>query len=222
MFEKDYFKEYKENVFRNKFWVSYIKENIQKGIKILVMGCAYGYLPKRLEENYEVYGIDISNYAIDQAKKISKKSKFKVMDAENIRLKQKFDVIFCLDILEHLENPEKCIKSCNKLLNQGGLLIISIPNLNSLLKPLKGVNWFGYRDKTHVSLLKPKRWKRLLKRNNFRIVKEFTDGFFDIPYFSFLKFLQKLFLIPGWLQYKIKKPFIHKIGENLILIAKRL
>ena len=85
---------------------------------------------------------------------------------------------------------------------------------------LKKDNWFGFTDKTHLSILPKKEWIDLLKKYEFRITKLASDGFWDIPYFSFLpKSIQKAFLIPGYAQYKLKRLVMPPIGENLIIIG---
>jgi 2-polyprenyl-3-methyl-5-hydroxy-6-metoxy-1,4-benzoquinol methylase len=46
---------------------------------------------------------------------------------------QKFDVILMVEVIEHLENPDKAIMACRSLLSKGGILVVTTPNLSSLL-----------------------------------------------------------------------------------------
>jgi SAM-dependent methyltransferase len=46
---------------------------------------------------------------------------------------QKFDVILMVEVIEHLENPDQAIMACRSLLSKGGILVITTPNLSSLL-----------------------------------------------------------------------------------------
>jgi len=219
-FDAEYFKNYKKQKFRWDFWKSYVYRNFPKGSRVLYVGCAYGFLLSELERDYDCYGIDISEHAVEVAKENAVDSKVFVMDAEKMKFDVKFDVIFCLDVLEHLKNPEKCLKGCFGLLKENGGLIVSTPNMDSVGRKLKGKDWFGYKDKTHVSLFSSGKWRKLLRDGGFKIRKEFTDGFFDVPYFKYFKRLQKLFLIPGYLQYKIRIPFM-RFGENLVFICEK-
>lgn len=227
LFGKEYFYKYRNHKLRSKFWKTFLNKNLNQNNgrpRILDVGCAYGFLLQELESSFETYGIEISKYAVDKARKIAKESKIYTANAENFYFKSNFfDAIFCLDTLEHLKIPEKCIKICSKIIKKNGLLIVSVPNLRSALKGFKGCDWFAYRDKTHVSLLPPEQWKSNLEKNHFKIIKIFSDGFFDPPYVSFLpaKFQRIIFLFPGWLQYKTKKIFIPSIGENIIIVAKK-
>jgi 2-polyprenyl-3-methyl-5-hydroxy-6-metoxy-1,4-benzoquinol methylase len=68
-----------------------------------------------------------------------------------------FDVILCLDVLEHLVDPWSAVNNLHRFLKPGGVLICSIPNVKnmSVLVPLlfRG-HWEysakGILDKTHL------------------------------------------------------------------------
>ncbi len=68
-----------------------------------------------------------------------------------------YDVILCMDVLEHLQNPWAEIKKLSETLAPGGIIIASIPNVShmSVLFPLlfKG-RWDlveeGVLDRTHL------------------------------------------------------------------------
>jgi len=60
----------------------------------------------------------------------------------------KFDVILALDVLEHLVDPWRVVRSISKLLTPEGVLIVSVPNLRhkSVIKDLVFHNEFRYTD----------------------------------------------------------------------------
>ena len=70
---------------------------------------------------------------------------------------ERFDLILCLDVLEHLNDPWELIEKLSGLLRPGGRLVASIPNIRHIrvLVPLlfKG-EWTysecGILDKTHL------------------------------------------------------------------------
>lgn len=39
-----------------------------------------------------------------------------------------FDVVLCLDVLEHLSNPRKCLLEARRVLRAGGVVIVNVPN----------------------------------------------------------------------------------------------
>lgn len=58
-----------------------------------------------------------------------------------------FDLILCLDILEHLADPWAVARAAADLLRPGGILVASIPNVQSLrvIGPLLAGRW-DYKD----------------------------------------------------------------------------
>lgn len=101
-----------------------------KSGKILDVGCAYGYFLKACEDRgFETYGVDISDYAINNARKICR-AKLKVIDVQKNRIPFKssaFDAVFLMDVLEHLENPYFLLRETSRLLKKGGILYIHLP-----------------------------------------------------------------------------------------------
>lgn len=68
----------------------------------------------------------------------------------------RFDTILCLDVLEHLLDPWRVVKELEELLEQGGCIVASIPNVQhfSVVGPLLRGNWelkdAGILDRTHI------------------------------------------------------------------------
>ena len=70
---------------------------------------------------------------------------------------ERFDLILCLDVLEHLNDPWELIERLGRLLKPGGRLVASIPNIRhiSVLVPLLFQGEWTYKergilDKTHL------------------------------------------------------------------------
>jgi SAM-dependent methyltransferase len=136
-----------------------------------------------------------------------------------------FDVVIIKHVVEHLPRPDRAIQELGRILAPAGRLILSAPNLASLLKPLKGEKWIGYQDPTHISLKTPEEWLDLLReKGKFRVDRVFSDGFWDTPYIPLVpEMLQKLFFgslggfqaITGWIFLPLRW------GETMIIIATK-
>lgn len=103
--------------------LKYIKEHSS----ILEIGCGDGYFLRHIRsyiKNTTVYGIDSSRVAIDYANNIYNVP-CEVLDFKNLNYFKTYDVVMCHQTIEHLQNPEELINVCIKLLNEGGILIIS-------------------------------------------------------------------------------------------------
>ena len=123
----------------NPLRVGFIQERSSlKGKKILDVGCGGGILSEALSElGADVTGIDASENTIGVAKSHSKSIGSNVnflqktiedFVAENPT--EKFDVITCLEMLEHVPSPLDIIKSCSNILNNNGDIFFSTINRN--------------------------------------------------------------------------------------------
>lgn len=98
-------------------------------LKILDIGCGKNpqILPYKFPKDHY--------YACDYYKRINKKVKqYKSLDlnTDNLSEKfslQKFDVIFCGEVIEHLFSPDHLLNEIGKLMNDDSILILSTPNL---------------------------------------------------------------------------------------------
>jgi len=202
-------------------WVKIIHKYKASG-KLLDVGCGPGFFLAYAERYYDVHGIDISEYAIRKAKQRINQVKLSVGDATDLDYKNDyFDIVTCFDLLEHLPNPALALQEFRRILKNGGVLIIRVPNTSSLGARRKKEEWFGHRDKTHASLLSNEEWMELLKDNSFEIMEVFYDGLWDTPYFKRVpKILQDIIIkLPLLTLFWLGIKFSKKIGENLCMMA---
>lgn len=99
--------------------------------KILDVGCNDGTFIKALKDRREcdVYGIDISETALAEAKK--KDLNVQIADVENLPFPDgTFDVVTCMEVLSHLFDPVKAVKEMRRVLKKNGILLGSCPHKN--------------------------------------------------------------------------------------------
>lgn len=101
-------------------------------IKILDFGCGKGKIIDeiiRINNKADITGVDVSNTALNFARKKYKKFKFiKIDDGERLPFnKNSFDFITSLDVLEHVYDTELIFSELARILKSGGKILITVP-----------------------------------------------------------------------------------------------
>lgn len=177
-----------KNLIKRYFVNSFLKEieGIVKEIrakKILDVGCGEGKVIKRVGNGkIKFVGIDISREAVEKARKENRGEKFLVGDIfEADRLvKGDFDLVMCLEVLEHLEKPKKALGVLKKIKSRW--FLFSVPyepwfSLGNLLM-LKNVTRLG-SDKDHKQKWGKKEFRKLVGRY-FKVKEVKVVGFWIV------------------------------------------
>jgi len=207
---------------KHPFYSRCIRKYMPRG-KLLDIGCGEGSLLKWAGKcRYDVYGIDISEFAARLSRRALSQANLVVGDVRSLPFEDDcFDVVTCFDVLEHLLEPLIALEEINRILKGKGILVMSSPNICSKGLRWKGNDWYGYRDATHVSLLSGDQWDELLERAKFRIADRFVDTLWDSPYFRHIpRALQHLvFKSSLLLLYWTPIRFPRQWGECLYRVA---
>jgi 2-polyprenyl-3-methyl-5-hydroxy-6-metoxy-1,4-benzoquinol methylase len=144
------------------------KHNIRVN-KVLDVGCAFGFLLKELSSVFdELHGFDISEFAIEKAKKVIPEASLKIHSLEDPLPypDNNFDCITAIDVLEHTKDFERNFGKLVKKLKKGGYLIVSTP-LDDWPR-----RYFGFMDtdKTHISVLKKQELNSIIKKNKLKVI----------------------------------------------------
>lgn len=146
-FERWYLKYYGE---RKRYFEKLI-EKLNKFLpekgKLLDIGCGVGiFLDLMKEKGYEVYGQDISTFAV----KYCEEKGYKIFKGNflGIKISEKFDVITMFDVIAHLQQPLEYLKKCKKLLKPKGVLIIKTPYHNDFLFTIARIISFTGKSKS--------------------------------------------------------------------------
>ena len=188
---------------RHKYLIKIIKDKFpNKEINIIDIGCGQANLAKLLRaEGYEkIVGID--KLELNKVKNIDYLQKYHNLDIEleNFITDKKFDLIICSEVIEHLNNTQKILKLMKNLLNDNGIIILTVPNNSNIFSRFYFC-WKGMLKRypvekknsySHITIILKENLMSFLNRIDMKIVqilggKIFFKNFCIFPnkYFSY-------------------------------------
>jgi SAM-dependent methyltransferase len=209
----------------NRFFAMLARRYGRASSRLLEVGSGLGHLVARLENDFETFGMDLNHWAVVRSKSEAGRTQLQTASAQDLPFADaSFAVVIIKHIVEHLPDPARAIREISRVLEPDGVLILATPNLDGLLKPLKGDSWIGYQDPTHISLKRPAEWLGLVRSAGLGPLKVFADGFWNVPYLPLVPdFIQKLFFGSlGGFQAISGLVFLPvRWGESVIVIARK-
>jgi 2-polyprenyl-3-methyl-5-hydroxy-6-metoxy-1,4-benzoquinol methylase len=157
-------------VFR-KFRRKRIERFIQKG-RILDIGCGRGkFLSLMQESGWEVYGLEFNEETAWHARNVLGLD-IRTGSIADVHFDGAFfDVITLWHVLEHLPDPVLTMEECRRILKPGGLLVIAVPNFDSLQAHISGDDWFHLDLPYHLYHFNDKNLNLFLRKFAFEIIK---------------------------------------------------
>lgn len=193
---------------------------LRPGRRLLDVGCAEGTLGTLVRDRFEeIYGIDISDKAIELAQRRGIRAYKVNLNVEGLPFEDNyFDSVTCLATLQLIYDVIFCLKEFNRVLRMGGELILTVPNMRTYRRILKLVvlgefprtsfDSEGYDGGT-LHYFCYRNLRELLGKTGFKV--NMHKGIFCLP-----RFLEK---VPdwGWVG-KLKAEFLG--GEMLVRAVK--
>lgn len=165
-----------EKRYRAKGLVKIIKNKFQSRIRVLEVGCNYGYLLEQLNNAYEVSGIELDKsavqYCVNKNLNVIQDSieHFAALSTET------FDLIILSHVFEHLLNPDETLVQLQKLLKENGQLLILVPNSNSISRKLFGRFWGWWQVPVHINHFNPDSLSALFKKHDYEKQNVYMRG----------------------------------------------
>ena len=150
-----------------------------ENLKILDIGCGGGLLCEPLRKmGAEITGIDASKNNIEVAKLHAKKMKLNInyicCPPESLKLKNKFDIILNMEVVEHVSSVDLFIKKCSKLIKKNGIMFVATinKNLKSYVFAILGaeyvLKWLPIGTHDWKKFLTPQDLEFIAKKNDFK------------------------------------------------------
>jgi len=216
--EKGKFKPlHKFNPVRLKYIIREIKKHFKinpdqdlpfKNLSIIDIGCGGGLVTEPMARlGAKIIGIDASLNNIEAAKLHAKKMNlnidYNVNTPENIN--SSYDVILCLEIIEHVSDVNLFIKSCEKILKKNGIIFFATLNrtIKSFVYAIIGaeyiLNWLPKGTHNWNKFIKPSEITSICNKLNLKLIDKvgftysilqrswFQGNMLDINYITIFK-----------------------------------
>jgi 2-polyprenyl-3-methyl-5-hydroxy-6-metoxy-1,4-benzoquinol methylase len=157
--------------------VSSILNEIPENTKLLEAGCGEGYMTLHLvKKTKDITTIDIDQNNLNTAKRRVelKDVNFEHQNLLNLNWNKKFDTIVCSEVLEHVKMPQVILMNLNKVLNEKGIIVITIPNEKILRLGRRLLFPFKYKKMGEITGHKVDLNKKKLEKimpKNFKLIK---------------------------------------------------
>jgi SAM-dependent methyltransferase len=138
-----------------RFYANVIERYLVSGTprRVCDLGCAFGRFLGWLDTEWQIFGIDISGFAVAEAARNNPRGVFKVASADAATIfGETFGVVTAFDVLEHVPDLEAVAKSVKQVLVDSGLFVFVVPVYDGLSGPvIRRLD----RDPTHI-----RKWPR--------------------------------------------------------------
>lgn len=212
-----------------------IKRYIPSHAQILDAGCDTGrdaiYLAAKYP-NSQIIGIDISTQAINEARERLSRTKlinviFQTLNLLDINYSEQFNVIYSIEVLEHIDDVEKCLTNFHKALKSDGKLIIHVPSPDQQ-RHFRRFKKNVYPDHVYTGF-KADELIEILQNHSFDILDvRYTSGWFGSLAWEIFEIVRpngllKRILFPIILIFAVVDTLVtNKRGNNVMITAQKL
>jgi len=129
---------------------------------VLDIGGGGGYFAHRMaRQGARVLVVDYSEAAIDFGHQRFPNLEFLQLPVHQLgTLKEQFDIVTCIDVIEHLDRPRVMLQEVHDVLKEGGVFYVATDNLSS---PFVRKSWLSFLD------VKLRRWTK--EGSDFDMIK---------------------------------------------------
>lgn len=139
----------------------------------LDVGCNIGSVVRAAKIlGYQATGIDLDVGAIQTAKEKDPSSEYVAQGPESFsKTGNTYDLVFCMEVLEHTPNVREFAKSLRKLTKKGGVLYLTTPDSGHWKVPGDFPSWKEVRPPEHIVWFNKSNIRELFEASGFEIIK---------------------------------------------------
>lgn len=197
--------------------INAIKQHVSLPSKLLDVGCGNGGFIKALDPHlFDAHGLEPVKEAVEEANKAGLQVKQGNILLGSLKPEQ-FDVVTLWHVFEHIKDPGVALQRIHTLLRPGGIVVMAMPNTNSLACRLGKKQWYHLDSPRHLWLFNEQNIQALLEANHFELLdRRYLSLEFPLDLFWSIKgsWLGRMLL----LIYPLMKWFD---TQNMMVIARK-
>jgi ubiquinone/menaquinone biosynthesis C-methylase UbiE len=152
------------------------KVDIGSGDAVLDIACGLGeWLHVCATDGAKVYGVDLSERAIEYCSKHMPDGEFHAVPAENLPFADgQFNFVSCLGSLEHFVEPVVSLNEMMRVAKAGAKFLILVPNAGFLTRKLKLFGGTNQKEAKEVAQTLDE-WDNLFEQAGLRVTRKWKD-----------------------------------------------
>lgn len=144
--------------------------------RLLDLGCGQGdFLVEAAAAHWQATGMEFSEAAVSLCRQRGLEV-IQGASAAHALSDRRFDVVTAFEVLEHLRSPGDLLSDAATLLERGGLMYLTTPNFNALLRHLERDSFASISYPDHLCFFTPASLRQLATRHGFRVAFLQTTG----------------------------------------------
>lgn len=205
--------EKKDSIFFNAESGEFSNIPIVVGGRFLDVGCGTGdHVATFSQFGMEAEGVEPSAFAAKKAQNLGLKVFCGTLQEAHYPDSQ-FDVVSMTHVLEHVPQPLEVLQECYRILKPDGILVIGVPNFDSLVFRIEGKLWGGLQLPTHLHHFRGGSLSKAANACDFQVTKLITESIVPFVEGELVGWIRRKFFIPQTLLLKTK--LIHPLAQYI-------
>ena len=168
-----YFAKVDKKMRRSRGRIRQLKKLVPPGARFLDVGCNGGFVVEAAREaGLDAWGLEVDGVSLAYAREHYPKNNYFLGLVEDFQPDQGFDLIYTSEVIEHVTDVRPFMAAIVRLLNPGGVVYVTTPDISHWRRPRDLDTWDGFNPPVHCVYFNPASMRLLLESLGLEIVKK--------------------------------------------------
>lgn len=168
-----YFAKVDKKMRRSRGRIRQLKKLVPTGGRFLDVGCNGGFVVEAAREaGLDAWGLEVDGVSLAYAREHYPKNNYFLGLVEDFQPDQGFDLIYSSEVIEHVSDVRPFMAAIARLLNPGGVVYVTTPDISHWRRPRDLDTWDGFNPPVHCVYFNPASMRLLLQSLGLEIVKK--------------------------------------------------